>query len=164
VLGDQGRYAEAEGLLREGCAIPADSKDGIDFREETLPNLIVHLAFVLRQQGKLAEVEDLFGNLVKGGNAQRLNGVARQLATSGDAKSRDGTNAVVLATKAVELTYRKNPNPLGTLAAAHAEAGQFEQAVTVQKEAISLLTEQERIDRYKARLELFEANTPYHEE
>jgi hypothetical protein len=54
---------------------------------------------------------------------------------------------------------------LDTLAAAHAEAGDFVKAVSVEKEAIGLLTEKKAekkvIDDYTTRLRLYETNAPY---
>ena len=95
------------------------------------------------------------------GNASELNELAWSLATSADPNLRDGTNAVVLADKAVAATSRKNASYLDTLAAAYAETGQFEKAVTAQQEAIALLqTDEEKTD-YQSRLKLYETNAPY---
>jgi len=49
------------------------------------------------------------------------------------------------------------------LAAAHAEAGQFANAVSVQKEAIALAQYESLKKELAARLKLYEANTPYRE-
>ena len=57
---------------------------------------------------------------------------------------RDGANAVIRAEKAVAATERKAPWTLATLAAAYAEVGQFEKAVTTQQEAIGLLQTEEK--------------------
>jgi TPR repeat protein len=98
-----------------------------------------------------AEQSDPFG----------LNNLAWNLATSANPAVRDGSNAVVFAEKAVAATNRKTPMMLGTLAAALAETGQFEKAVTTQREAIALLqTEGEQTD-YRSRLTLYEAKLPY---
>ena len=95
--------------------------------------------------------------------ADGLNWAAWHLATSPDLAVRNGTNAVAFAEKAVTVTNRKKPNYLGTLAAAYAEVGQFEKAVSTQQEAIALLqTEAEKND-YGSRLKLYEAKVPYHQ-
>ena len=86
------------------------------------------------------------------------------LATSADPAIRDGANAVVFAEKAVAATERKTPWNLGTLAAAYAEVGQFEKAVSAQQEAIALLQTEEKKNDYRSRLRLYEAKTPYREE
>ncbi len=59
----------------------------------------------------------------------KCNDVAWTLATSSQAGQRDGRIAVEFATRACELTAWKDANNLDTLAAAHAEAGDFESAV-----------------------------------
>src|SRR5207244_2050578 len=61
------------------------------------------------------------------------NGWAWILATCPDEKHRDGSKAVELASKACELSGFDRWYCLGTLAAAHAEAGDFEEAVAFQK-------------------------------
>jgi TPR repeat protein len=95
------------------------------------------------------------------GGGQALNAVAWLLATSEDSAIRDGSNAVVFAEKAVAATNHKNPSCLDTLAAAYAEAGQFERAVSTEQEAIALLqTEAERND-FRTRLKLFAIHLPY---
>ena len=88
------------------------------------------------------------------------NSLAWILATSQNPAIRDGSNAMVFAEKAVAATIA-NPQHLDTLAAAYAEAGQFEKAVSTQQEAIALLqTEAEKND-YRSRLKLYEAKKPY---
>jgi tetratricopeptide (TPR) repeat protein len=64
------------------------------------------------------------------------NGLAWILATSPDDKLRDGKRAIQYATEACERTGWKVPSCLGTLAAAYAEAGQFEEAIRYQTRAL----------------------------
>jgi tetratricopeptide (TPR) repeat protein len=52
---------------------------------------------------------------------------------------------------------------LDTLAAAYAEAGQYTNAVKVQKEAIALLQNEEQKKDYASRLRLYESGSPYHD-
>jgi tetratricopeptide (TPR) repeat protein len=87
------------------------------------------------------------------------------LATAPVEKVRDGRKAVEYATKACDLTDWKDPNCLGTLAAAHAEAGNFDEAVKWQKEALKFpeVYGQDEMDRARARLRLFEERKPYQE-
>jgi tetratricopeptide (TPR) repeat protein len=54
---------------------------------------------------------------------------ARLLAMCSEEKFRDGKRAITMATRACDLTDWKLPVYLDTLAAAYAEAGQFDQAV-----------------------------------
>ena len=65
-----------------------------------------------------------------------LDELAWLLATYPDSNARDGAEAVRLAARACELTDRRVPAFLGTLAAAYAEAGDFPRAVATGEEAL----------------------------
>jgi tetratricopeptide (TPR) repeat protein len=88
-----------------------------------------------------------------------LMGYAWSLATSPDAHSRDGTNAVLLAEKA-DAAKRHDPNILDILAAAYAETGQYRKAVEIERAAIGLLQDQPTKEGFTRRLQLYESNTP----
>lgn len=90
------------------------------------------------------------------------NEVAWTLATSSEANQRYGAIAVEFATKACELTAWKNAECLDTLAAAHAEAGDFDAAVRRQTEAISLLSDAKAKKDFGTRLKLYQQRKPYH--
>jgi Flp pilus assembly protein TadD len=92
-----------------------------------------------------------------------LNALAWKLATDHDARVRNGTNAVTLAAQAVAKTERKEPVFLDTLAAAYAEEGDFEKAVAVQREAVALNNDTNRVQELESHLKLFESGKPYHE-
>jgi tetratricopeptide (TPR) repeat protein len=78
-----------------------------------------------------------------------------------DAKYRDGQKALENAKKACELTAWKEPQCLDALAAAYAEAGNFEEAVTWEQKAIKTgLTNKDLADS-KARLELYKQKKPF---
>jgi Flp pilus assembly protein TadD len=66
-----------------------------------------------------------------------LDELAWLLATYPDSSARDGAEAVHLAERACELTDRRIPTLLATLAAAYAEAGDFPRAVAAGEEALS---------------------------
>lgn len=98
-------------------------------------------------------------------NAIANNSVAWLLATCPDAVIRNGRRAVELATKAVELakaTRESFHNELDTLAAAHAEAGNFDEAVKLQQQAVALAPNDNKTD-FESRLKLFQAGQPYRE-
>ncbi len=97
-------------------------------------------------------------------NGFALNGLAWLLATRPEAQLRDGRRAVELATRACELTFRADEACVDTLAAAHAEAGDFKAAVESQREAIGLLSQGDpSLEHYRARLDAYKANKPFRE-
>jgi len=95
------------------------------------------------------------------GNA--CNNHAMMLASCPEAKCRDGKKAVEAATRACELTQWKRPDFLDTLAAAYAEAGDFNAAVMWQTRAIEILTDERNRDAFRSRVALYEAKKPYRE-
>ena len=66
---------------------------------------------------------------------EALNNLAWIRATEEKAELRDGAEAVRLAERACALSGRKEPGPMGTLAAAYAEAGRFEEAIMTAMQA-----------------------------
>jgi tetratricopeptide (TPR) repeat protein len=84
-------------------------------------------------------------------------------ATCPDDKSRDGKMAVELATKACELTEWKSDAFIATLAAAHAEAGQFDEAKKRLQQAIDLAPKKD-VETRAQMMKLFNDGKPYHEE
>jgi tetratricopeptide (TPR) repeat protein len=92
-----------------------------------------------------------------------LNSRAVLLATCLEEKYRDGKKAIADATKACELTEWKDAETIDTLAAAHAEAGDFAKAIDWQKKAIGLADDDDKPD-LQARLELYQDNKPFRQE
>ena len=64
-----------------------------------------------------------------------LDGLAWILSTDANPSFRNGKEAVPMAERAIALTGRNDPVKLKTLAAAYAESGRFEEAVTTLREA-----------------------------
>ena len=73
---------------------------------------------------------------------------------------RNGDEAIVLATKACELTSFKNADFINTLAAAYAEKGNFKKAIEFQIKAIEFVQDDQKPDFLK-RLELYQSGEPY---
>jgi Tfp pilus assembly protein PilF len=99
-------------------------------------------------------------------NTVVINNQAWELATSPDAKVRDGTRAVRLAEQACEQTHYRMTIMLGTLAAAYAEAGRFDEAVATGQKACALASELGETNLLKRNQELvilYQAHQPYHE-
>ena len=91
------------------------------------------------------------------------NSVAWLLATSPEEKSRDGRKAVEFAKRAMELSGDKDANALDTLAAAYAEAGDFEMAVQWQIKAVESVLEEAK-SRYRSRLDLYKSGKPFRDD
>jgi tetratricopeptide (TPR) repeat protein len=97
-------------------------------------------------------------------DGKACNSLAWLLATCPDASVRNGTNAVEAARRACELEAWKTWYWIGTLGAAYAESGDFQQAIEYQKRAMNMsgLTDSDRSDAQK-RLALYQQGKPYHE-
>ncbi|HEY5314154.1 MAG TPA: tetratricopeptide repeat protein, partial [Pirellulales bacterium] len=88
------------------------------------------------------------------------NNLAWSLATRPEREFRDAVLAVSSATKACQLTRWANPECLDTLAAAYAEAGDFEQATRWENQAIALSAPPGNA-AFQARLALYQTKRPY---
>jgi Flp pilus assembly protein TadD len=95
-----------------------------------------------------------------------LNNLAWILAAHADPEVRNGAEAVRLAEQACELTGFKEATMVGTLGAAYAEAGRFEQAVEMARKAEALAAaagHTQLADKDREMAELFLARQPFHE-
>jgi Flp pilus assembly protein TadD len=116
----------------------------------------------MRQYGKaLADYDDSI--TFAPSFAEPYNFRAWLLATCPDETYRDGPRAVESARRACELTVWRESQPIATLAAAAAEAGDFDAAVQWQTKATELAPQNKKAD-YRARLELFREKKPYREQ
>jgi tetratricopeptide (TPR) repeat protein len=84
-------------------------------------------------------------------------------ATCPNGKYRDGPKAIVAATRACELTDYHDVQPIESLAAAHAETGDFESAVKWQTRANGLRKGDAQKLAGEARLQLFKLKKPLRE-
>jgi len=103
---------------------------------------------------------------IKPDSTEAMNNLAWTLATSPDTNVRDGKRAVELAKRACTLTDFKQTIFVGTLAAAYAEAGRFDDAIATAKKACALATvagETDLLRRNQELLVLYRAHQPYRE-
>ena len=95
-----------------------------------------------------------------------LNNLAWLLATCPDARIRDGAQAVRHAGRACELTHYGVAPLVGTLAAAYAEAGRFDDAITAAEKACALAEaagETGLLAKNRQLLALYRTRQPYRE-
>ena len=95
-----------------------------------------------------------------------LNDLAWVLAANASDALRNGAEAVTLAERACQLTQFREPLLLGTLAAAYAEAGRFDDAVHTAEKASDLAAavgEKKLADRNRQLIELYRSRQPYRE-
>lgn len=95
-----------------------------------------------------------------------LNNYAWTLATSPFDDLRDGERAVEMATQACELTEYKQPHIVSTLAAAYAEAGDFESAVEWSTKAVEMTkqgVQPEHSEELQKELDSYLAEKPWRE-
>ncbi|MGA2788621.1 MAG: sel1 repeat family protein, partial [Verrucomicrobiota bacterium] len=86
--------------------------------------------------------------------------------TSPEASIRNGAKAMELVQQAEQLAGAESPQVLDTLAAAYAEAGRYAEAVETAKRALNFPATQNNkplAEAIQARLKLYGANIPYHE-
>jgi len=129
----------------------------------------LRLASLLGQTGHGREAVAQFRKVIatRPGDVEALNNMAWILATDSDDSIRDGKQAVQYAKQACEQTHYKEAIPLGTLGAAYAEAGQYEEAAAMAQKAIDMATAEGKSDFAQVNrqlLSLYKASQPYHEQ
>ncbi len=131
-------------------------------------NAHLRLGILLPHVGRNAEALQHFEAALKiqPDACEALNNLAWFLATCPDATLRNGPHAVQLAERACSLTAYKNTTLVGTLAAAYAEEGRFDEAVVTAKKACALaeiLGQPELLKKNRELLAWYEKSQPYHE-
>ena len=157
VLAMQGKLPEAKSNLQESLRFdPANLAMHLDYA--------MCLSALQEPHEAIAEYRKIIG--MNDQMAPAYNNLAWMLATHSDPKIRDGKEAVQLAEHACRLTNNEQPGFLGTLAAAYAEAGRFEEAVAAGQKARDLAQKNgmtELADRNDQLLKLYRAGKAYHE-
>jgi Tfp pilus assembly protein PilF len=131
--------------LALGCALVDNGKtsDALPHLEEALrldPNLgeaHARVAYIRAGEGKFDEAIAHYQLALKSKPdlTEALNNLAWLMATHPDPRFRNGPEAVRLAERACRLTHDEKTIFIGTLAAAYAEAGRFEEAIAAAQKA-----------------------------
>jgi protein O-mannosyl-transferase len=156
-LVDIGRLDEGKRYLEEAIRLHPD-----------YPEALGTLASTFSGQGNYAEAIRFYRAALKAqpNHEGALNNLAWLLASCPDAAFRNGPEAVRFSTRACQLTDYTKPLLIGTLAAAQAEAGDFQAAIATAERAAALATSL-RLDDVAARnrelIQLYRQGQPYHE-
>jgi tetratricopeptide (TPR) repeat protein len=126
----------------------------------------LNLAGVLQELGQSAEAVSHYEEALRldPSSTEALNNLAWLLATSPQSSLRNGARAVELAERACTLSEFKQPIMIGTLAAAFAEAGRFEEAIQAAEKACGVATEMgqpEVVAKNTELRELYRGKQPY---
>lgn len=157
VLGSQGRMGEAVVEFREALRAKPDDAEAHN-----------NLGLALRSTGQRDEALRHFRAALslRPDWPAPMNETAWILATHPDTRIRNPGEAVRLAERAAERTERRQAVMLDTLAAAYAAAGDFDRAIAVAQEAMSLAASggpPGLSGEIAARLELYRQKKPFRE-
>ena len=148
ILSQRGEWAKAEATYTAMLAYNPD-----DFTAQLgLATTLPHLG---RKAEALTHLQIAIQNCPATPDA--LNNLAWTLATQPEAEMRDGARAVELAERACKLTGYQEIIMVGTLGAAYAEAGRFDEAVATAQKACALATEQGKDELLKINQRLLES-------
>ena len=152
------------GYCAENNARLNDNPAKIENKEQGDPMHYYNLGMACEMKGDFNQAIINYMKAIKidPGYAQPYNNLAWIMATCSEEKYRDGAKAIEFAQEAVRLSPATEF--LDTLAAAYAEAGQFENASKIQKDAIISLIEKGEtagIPEYRAHLISYETHRPW---
>jgi tetratricopeptide (TPR) repeat protein len=157
VLVELGRFDEAMGQYSEAAQLDASYAP---------PRF--QMGRILLKQGRDAEAMPHFHEAlrIEPDNLQMLIYLARVLAADENPRIRNGTEALVLATRASRLAGQAQPVALDALAMAYAETGRFDDAVQTGREAVTLARAASQKDDaaiMQQRLEFYQKHQPWRE-
>ena len=157
VLVELGHFDEAMDQFSEAAQLDADYAPPC-----------FQMGKILLKQGQDAEAMPHFHEAlrIEPDNLQMLIYLARVLAADENPQIRNGTEALVLATKASQLAGKAQPVALDTLAMAYAETGRFDEAVQTGQKAVNLArTAGQKDDAaiMQQRLERYQKHQPWRE-
>ncbi|MGD0208597.1 MAG: tetratricopeptide repeat protein [Verrucomicrobiota bacterium] len=156
ILAQQGETDKALACLQEALKI------------QPTPGAHAQVAAIRARQGEFTDTVEHYRAALRlqPDSPEVLNNLAWLLATCPDARIRDGAQAVGSAERACKLTNYRQTIMVGTLAAAYAEAGRFDDAISTAQEACALAEksgEQNLMQKNQELLVLYRAHRPYHE-
>jgi HemY protein len=157
ILLEQGRYYEAINALNEA----------LDIYPEHI-NARYNLGMSMWALGKSKEAVSQYRQVLEMKPDWRVaaNALAWIYATDQDKNVRNGDEAIKWALVAVRGKEKIYPEYLDTLAAAHAEAGKYEKASQIARQALSLAREdgnKELADNIESRLQIYQSGRPFHD-
>ena len=158
LLAEHGDTEEALGYLRQAVRLKPGQA-----------NVFGKLGWALDSQGKTGRAIIFYREALRAqpDDVQVCNNLAWLLATSSDSNFRNGEEAVKWAEHACALTSFAQAPVVGTLAAAYAEAGRFEDAVATAEKAIGVAQaagQNDVSERNRQLRDLYRARKPFHEE
>lgn len=150
-----GKYDEAIKDFNEGLRLKPNDANALAAR-----------GFAYSRKGEYNKAEQDFNEAMQlDTNSDMVcNSLAWLRATCPIASMRNGKEAVLMATKACDLAHWKRWTSIDTLAAACAEAGDFEKAVYYEKMALGMVGVASDIEELQNRISLYEKQQPYREE
>jgi Flp pilus assembly protein TadD len=156
MLAGLGRNDEAASHLREAIRLRPENGTRLD------------LAAVYQAAGNFREAIKQCRQVlrIKPDQPEALSNLAWLLATASDDKLRDGQEAVRCAEKACALTGQQQAQTVAVLAAAYAEAGQFNKATAAAQQAVKLARaagNEQLATAGEQLLRLYTSGRPYHE-
>jgi protein O-mannosyl-transferase len=157
VLAMQGRLDEARARFLEAMQLDPQG---------AYPHLHYAMSLSAQRQAREAVVEYRKALALDDQLSPACNNLAWMLASHPDPQIRNGREAVELAERACRLTNNEQPFYLGTLAAAYAEAGRFNDAIAMAEKARDLARKagMEKVaERNEQLLEIYRTGRPYHE-
>ena len=157
--------ATAWTMRGEDAKALADAESAIRLNPGFAPYYVVRGLSHARLRHYAAAEADLLQSLrIDPKGTAALNNLAWLWATCPDPQYRHGDRAVQCATDVCESTGWKEPAHLGTLAAALAEAGDFDTAITMQQKALENPDYQrQQGEKAYQRIQLYRTGMPYRE-